>query len=150
MSNLRLCSANHREDYFSNLACDWLCIVWAYPEQETENGPWSVFIECRPTVPLLKRTKYMSQSKSMQHGSDVTRALWRLKSPATRLIVEDNITIKTQESSTLLGLCKGITRSPVVSMHKGPETLKAFPCPDLIMAIRWCHDDVIKWKHFSA
>ena len=38
-SKLRLCSANHRAGYFSNLACDWLSIVWAYPEQETENGP---------------------------------------------------------------------------------------------------------------
>ena len=39
-SKLRLCSANHRAGYFSNLACDWLNIVWASSEQETENGPW--------------------------------------------------------------------------------------------------------------
>ena len=38
-SKLKLCSANHRSGYFSNLACDWLSIVWAYSEQETENGP---------------------------------------------------------------------------------------------------------------
>ena len=38
-SKLRLCSANHRAGYFSNLACDWLSIVWAYSEQVTENGP---------------------------------------------------------------------------------------------------------------
>ena len=38
-SKLRLCSANHRAGYFSNLACDWLSIVWAYSEQETENRP---------------------------------------------------------------------------------------------------------------
>ena len=38
---LRLCSANHRAGYFSNLACDWLSIVWAYSEQETENRPWA-------------------------------------------------------------------------------------------------------------
>ena len=37
-SKLRLCSGNHRTGYFSNLACDWLSIVWAYSEQETENG----------------------------------------------------------------------------------------------------------------
>ena len=36
-----LCSTNHRAGYFSNLACDWLSIVWAYSEQETENGPWN-------------------------------------------------------------------------------------------------------------
>ena len=46
-SQLRLCSANHRAGYFSNLACDWMSIVWAYSEQETENGP-------RPTAVLLK------------------------------------------------------------------------------------------------
>ena len=40
-SKLRLCSANHRAGYFSNLACDWLSTVWAYSEQETENGPRS-------------------------------------------------------------------------------------------------------------
>ena len=36
---LRLCSANHRAGYFSNLTYDWLTIVWAYSEQETENRP---------------------------------------------------------------------------------------------------------------
>ena len=41
-SKLRLCSTNHRAGYFSNLACGWLSIVWAYSQQETENGPWSV------------------------------------------------------------------------------------------------------------
>ena len=38
-SKLRLCLANHRAGYFSNLACDWLSIVWAYSKQGTENGP---------------------------------------------------------------------------------------------------------------
>ena len=42
---LRLCLANHRAGYFSNLACDWLSIVWAYSEQEIENGPWCC--QCR-------------------------------------------------------------------------------------------------------
>ena len=35
-SKIRLCLPG----YFSNLACDWLGIVWAYSEQGTENGPW--------------------------------------------------------------------------------------------------------------
>ena len=39
LSKLRLCSANYRAGYFSNLSCDWQSIVWAYSEQETENGP---------------------------------------------------------------------------------------------------------------
>ena len=38
-SKLRLWSANHRTGYFINLACDWLSIVWAYSEKETENEP---------------------------------------------------------------------------------------------------------------
>ena len=40
-SKLKLCSANHRPGYWSNLPCDWLSTAWAYSEQETENGPWS-------------------------------------------------------------------------------------------------------------
>ena len=36
---LRVCSVNHRSGYFSNLACEWLSIVWAYSKQETEVGP---------------------------------------------------------------------------------------------------------------
>ena len=42
LTKLRLCSANHRAGYFSNLACDWLSIVWAYSKPETENGPCNV------------------------------------------------------------------------------------------------------------
>ena len=42
-SKLRLCSANHRAGYFSNLACDWLNIVWAYSKKDIENGPRSQF-----------------------------------------------------------------------------------------------------------
>ena len=40
-SKLRLCSANHRPGYWSNLPCDWPSTAWAYSEQETENRPWS-------------------------------------------------------------------------------------------------------------
>ena len=40
-SKLRLCSANHRPGYWSNLPCDWPSTAWAYSEQETENGPRS-------------------------------------------------------------------------------------------------------------
>ena len=43
-SKLRLCSANHRPGYWSNLPCDWPSTAWAYSEQETENGPWALFI----------------------------------------------------------------------------------------------------------
>ena len=51
-SKLRLCSANHRAGYWSNLACDWLSIVWAYSEQETENGPWFLFHKAGFQIPV--------------------------------------------------------------------------------------------------
>ena len=38
-SKLRLCSANHRPGYWSNLPCKRPSTVWAYSEQKTENGP---------------------------------------------------------------------------------------------------------------
>ena len=41
-SNLRLCSANHRTGYWSNLPCDWPSTAWVYCEQETENEPWKI------------------------------------------------------------------------------------------------------------
>ena len=48
-SKLRLCSANHRPGYWSNLPCDWLSTAWAYSEQETENRPrtWRCARCCR-------------------------------------------------------------------------------------------------------
>ena len=58
-SKLRLCSANHRAGYFSNLACDWLSIVWAYSEQETENGPWFMMV-----TGTLFRQPYLSDARS--------------------------------------------------------------------------------------
>ena len=52
LSKLRLCSANHRTWYFSNLACDWLSIVWAYSEQETEHRPCTRHMHC--PLPLFQ------------------------------------------------------------------------------------------------
>ena len=47
-SKLRLCSANHRPGYWSNLPCDWPSTAWAYSEQETDNGPWSFILKNIP------------------------------------------------------------------------------------------------------
>ena len=38
-SKLRLCPANYRPGYLSNLISDGPNTAWAYSEQETENGP---------------------------------------------------------------------------------------------------------------
>ena len=70
-SKLRLCSANHRTGYFSNLACDWLSIVWAYSEQETENRKralmwWLLqnFTVIQPSQPgLLQASLYFTTSQ---------------------------------------------------------------------------------------
>ena len=70
-SKLRLCSANHRTGYFSNLACDWLSIVWAYSEQETENRKralmwWLLqnFTVIQPSQPgLPQATLYFTTSQ---------------------------------------------------------------------------------------
>ena len=69
-SKLRLCSANHRAGYFSNLACDWLSIVWAYSEQETETGPWtnadffSCMLRSKPWRNLNQNINVVSQYRS--------------------------------------------------------------------------------------
>ena len=53
-SKLRLCSANHRPGYWSNLPCDWPSIAWAYSEQETENRPWSLYWNGSPDSTVLR------------------------------------------------------------------------------------------------
>ena len=37
-SKLRLCSANHKPGYWSNLPCDWLSTAWTYSEKQ-KTGP---------------------------------------------------------------------------------------------------------------
>ena len=65
-TKLMLCLANHRAGYFSNLACDWLSIVWAYSEQETENGPWSV------PISFMVASLALEQSYHCPRASEVT------------------------------------------------------------------------------
>ena len=62
LSKLRLSLANHRAGYVSNLACDWLSIVWAYSEQETENGPWSLW--------RYQQSNVMSSAERKQREGD--------------------------------------------------------------------------------
>ena len=51
-SKLRLCSANHRAGYWSNLPCDWPSTAWAYSEQETENRPRSLDVPAAKAASL--------------------------------------------------------------------------------------------------
>ena len=62
-SELRLCSANHRPGYWSNLPCDWPSTAWAYSEQGIENGPrsWSTLAQvmaCCLTAPSHHLNKF--------------------------------------------------------------------------------------------
>ena len=61
-SKLRLCSANHRPGYWSNLPCDWQSPAWAYSEQGTENGPRGLFCWQRLAKPV-----------SLGHGQVITQ-----------------------------------------------------------------------------
>ena len=49
-SKLRLCSANHRPGYWSNLPCDWLSTAWAYSEQETPFKSLSAYLSATPII----------------------------------------------------------------------------------------------------
>ena len=53
-SKLRLCSANHRPGYWSNLPCDWLSTAWAYWILRARDRKQALAIMSEPQV------KYMS------------------------------------------------------------------------------------------
>ena len=59
-SKNRLCPANHWAGYFSNLTCNWLSIVWAYFEHETENGPRTWYWQ--QTVKIIKAITLSEQA----------------------------------------------------------------------------------------
>ena len=65
-SKLRLCSANHRAGYFSNLPCDWQSTAWAYSEQETENGPSSVGYLSTVSKHFMSITQLISKQRYLR------------------------------------------------------------------------------------
>ena len=93
-SKLRLCSANHRSGYWSNLPCDWRSTAWAYFEQETENGPWSA---CSSYAsPLSSHTSVWSivsgkqSCKPKLNGSRTPKMRGRLQYKQARLPASGN------------------------------------------------------------
>ena len=92
-SKLRLCLANHRAGYFSNLACDWLSIVWAYSEQETKNGPWCIM-----------------GSRDQWEFPPVFRPYWQ--SPCTVLMAGNLPAIR---------LCKGTVKESIIMAAGGRQ-----------------------------
>ena len=66
-SKLRLCSANHRSGYFSNLAFDWLSIVWAYSKRQKTVPVISTVIDCVCTQ-WLAHSWYCIMNISHEYG----------------------------------------------------------------------------------
>ena len=83
-SKLRLCSANHRAGYFSNLDCDWLSIVWAYSEQSTENGPWLLAYYNEIRLPSLILRLASIRSRRMLSRVSSTIFSWTFSSATSR------------------------------------------------------------------
>ena len=115
-SKLRLCSGNHRAGYFSNLACDWLSIVWAYSEQETENGPrsdrWYYHINSsRISAIGLKFHGMIHRTRMMTH-------ITKCKEITLLPEIHDDI-IKWKHFPRYWPFVQGIHQSPVNSPHKG-------------------------------
>ena len=64
LSKLRLCSANHRPGYWSNLPCDWPSTAWAYSYSKRKKmGPGLTKVGPGPCITnvLATRRKNFSQ-----------------------------------------------------------------------------------------
>ena len=114
-SKLRLCSANHRSGYWSNLPCDWPSTAWAYSEQEMENGTWSGMRSTYTTMVITSRWRHMNVMKSQITGHP-TVCLTAYADPHERYI-----------KVRITGPLRWIHRWPVNSPHKGPVTHKKNP-----------------------
>ena len=121
-SKLRLCSANRRPGYLSNLsydwpsiawdyseqetengplACDWLSIVWAYSEQETETGPGVENGQSRNHTNTCMRVKYFDNPCCITghpcYSSEGKSMSCRLQSPATWLLGQFSVQANDNE-----------------------------------------------------
>ena len=74
-SKLRLCWANHRACYFSNLACDWLSIVWAWDRKRALVIPstmaWLVHHQWYRSCFISPSANVASNAKSCLIGQSV-------------------------------------------------------------------------------
>ena len=97
------------------------------------------------TISKIRNTEYIARlfatasyfDISDWEYNDFTRELWRLKSPATRILVQQLIptTNKTHQNSTLLALDEW----SVDCLHNGPVMPKAFSCHDVTIDLSHCH-----------
>ena len=95
-SKLRLCSANHKPGYWSNLPCDWLSTVWANSEQEKENRPSSWFYPTGAVIAYRNWYQYwghcclINDLRSSPQPEGKARVLWWASH-----VVNETITTKT-------------------------------------------------------
>ena len=93
--------------------------IWETPN--TREMLWKTWVDA--PYRYTKLIKSNAQNKIVSfHYSDVTRALWRLRSPDNCLLNSlFKLTRKKQHSASLLASCEGnpLVRSPVDSLHRG-------------------------------
>ena len=76
-SKPRLCSANHKAGYFSNMPSNWLSIDWDYSEQETENGPFPLFHE-EGFAFIFKTVKWAQVEYTIENSLIIQRVPYHL------------------------------------------------------------------------
>ena len=81
---LRLCSANHRAGYFSNLACDWPSTVWSVrpwgihikaislQRLSLITDKWTVTISIGPTSQMIRKFVSKTETRAWR----VTKLTW--------------------------------------------------------------------------
>ena len=73
---LKLCSANYRPGYWSNLPCNWPSTAWAYFENDTESSPGarptngiSIEFEIRSKFAVFWFKRYSTDHNKILHTS---------------------------------------------------------------------------------
>ena len=142
-SKLGLCSANHRTDYFSNLACDWLHIVWAHSEQETENGPCKECLRSDNIHLCLEAFCQMTAAK--QSIFSALFSFWKVrfhnreKSHKTHCygdIIFQNLYIKPQNCFINLNICPKCNFRWIFIITSWPDQITRIIVSNMILTTR--------------
>ena len=109
-SKLRLCSANHRPGYWSNLPCDWPSTAWAYYEQETETGQNFAIIV---SVDVARLNSKHNANYKTRHFTNITSVSWRLKHRHHDYLF----------NSLFRSTPKKTSKSPSLALYKGNQSV---------------------------
>ena len=110
--------------------CVYAFFATIFPTARTTR---SIFNEFQITCYCQELGFYLMQETFLIHTAITQWALWRLKSPTTRLSVQPFVQANNKE------IIRGplFYRWPVEAPHKGPVMRKVFTCRDLIVRIEW-------------